>query len=173
MNDMELHDWVVQFTAIPDTISGSPHHGVDVRTRSCTLMISDIVCHWDKHTVSTVLDSTWLDEFRNRDTEQLRSMVGQQRKWVNRVSIVRSGGMLSIGCTFQVVVLFPSLHQTVLGHSILARHIWSCLGFFHLHILNKGRLYYAARRIHWKAIVWCQSVTQHMSLYKYLPSKIA
>jgi hypothetical protein len=49
-----------------------------------------------------------LYEFGSGDTEELRSEARKRRKWVNRVSELRTGGKLSIGRSFLLSLLFSS-----------------------------------------------------------------
>jgi len=45
---------------------------------------------------------------RSGDKEELRSEARERRKWVNRVSELRTGGKLSIGRSFLLLLLFSS-----------------------------------------------------------------
>jgi len=109
-----------------------------------------------------------LYEFGSGDKEELRSEARERRKWVKRVSELRTGGKLSIGRSFLLFLLFSSLLHTLLLHWISARYKWRRHGFYHLRISVNGRWSFPVRRIHRKATVRCQSVAGLFSLYKYV-----
>jgi len=111
-----------------------------------------------------------LYEFGSGDKEELRSEARERRKWVNRVSELRTGGKLSIGRSFLLFLLFSSPY--LLLHWISARYKWHWHGFYHLRISVNGRWSFPVRRIHRKATIRCQSVAGHLSLYEYVRGMI-
>jgi len=77
---------------------------------STTLTDSDNNLRRDTLATSAVLDGRSLNEFGSGDKEELRSEARERRKWVNRVSELRTGGKLSIGLSFlrSLLYSFPS-----------------------------------------------------------------
>jgi len=113
-----------------------------------------------------------LYEFESGDKEELRSKARERRKWVNRVSQLRTGGKLSIGCSFLLFLLFSALLHTLLLHWISARYKWRRHGFYHIRISLNGRWSFPVHPIHRKATVWCPSVEGLLSLYEYVRGMI-
>ena len=89
-----------------------------------------------------------LHDFGNVDKQELRSETLEERKWVNRVPELRTGGKLAIGRSFLLIVLFSSLVRSLLLLRILARYKWCQHGFYHLRISVNGRWHCPVRRMH-------------------------
>jgi hypothetical protein len=83
----------------------------------------------DTRATSAVLDGRSQYEFESGNKEELRSEARQRRNWVNRVSELRTGGKLSIGCSFLLFLFFSFLLHTALLLWISARYKWRRHGF--------------------------------------------
>jgi len=88
-----------------------------------------------------------LYEFGSGDKEEFRSEARERRKWVNRVSELRTGGKLSIGRSFLLFLPFSYLLHPSLLLWISARYKWRRHGFYHLRISVNGRWSFPVRRI--------------------------
>ena len=88
-----------------------------------------------------------LYEFGSGDKEELRSEARERRKWVNRVSELRTGGKLSIGRSF--LLFLSSLLFSTLYYFFGSRQSINGVGtgFYHLRISVNGRWSFPVRRI--------------------------
>jgi len=167
-NEMRRHNWRIQLMATTNTTSRSPHR-CQVMSGSCTILNnSDNNQLRDTQATCAVLNGRSLYEFQSADKKESRSEAWEWKKWVNRVLEVRTGGKLSIGRCFLLLLLFSSLLHTLLLHWISAWYKWHCHGFYYLRISVNGRWTIPLHQIHWKAIILCQLVAGHLSLYKYI-----
>jgi hypothetical protein len=86
---------------------------------------------------------------------------------VNRVSEPRTGGKLSIECSFLLFLLFSSLLHTLLLRWISAWYKLRRYGFYHLQMLVNGRWSFPVLRMHQKVTVQCHSAPGPLSLYEH------
>jgi hypothetical protein len=136
----------IRSTATTDAGSGSSHRCQVMSGSSTTLRIPTMT-YAEIHELRV---RYWMAgrmhyEFGSGDTEELRSETRERRKWVNRVSELRTGGSNQLGVPF--FCFFSSHLHTLLLLWISARYKWRRHGFYHLRISVNGRWSFPVRRI--------------------------